>query len=426
MAVVARQELRDLWIGGRGLVLAFAFSILLSAITYLGATNQALNFLERREAVNLTLQVAVGVGALLALLAAADAISGERERGTLESLLLTPVGARGSSPATRRGAVAVARRARPDGPYVWFLGHDVARPAKRSGRARSPARCRGGLNGVRDRRERARRLQPHQPLGEPVHAARLFAPTQLPAGAQHGWAGEALLRVNPVTAAEHYVGAVVVDQHGWTRDLSWLASPLIAAVALTVVAVAVMPRFLRLRGGVGGWARRLRAAAACALAALCAAPAAAAPELSMSRARVSPASARTSASAPRSRTPVPRPWRASSPISTSSAAIPASTSTPRTGRRSARATCRPWARRLDRGPVDREGRQRRALRGLRRRPGRRPAARGTGARRAGRRAADHRRGRRRRSRSACRACWGWRCSACARGARADAAISGPA
>ena len=56
-----------------------------------GATNQALNFLEQREAVNLTLQVAVAVGALLALLAAADAISGERERGTLESLLLTPV-----------------------------------------------------------------------------------------------------------------------------------------------------------------------------------------------------------------------------------------------------------------------------------------------------------------------------------------------
>jgi ABC-2 type transport system permease protein len=90
MAVVARQELRDLWLGGRGLLLAFAFSVLLSAITYLAATNEALNFLERREAVNLALQVAVGVGGLLALLGAADAISGERERGTLECLLLTP------------------------------------------------------------------------------------------------------------------------------------------------------------------------------------------------------------------------------------------------------------------------------------------------------------------------------------------------
>ena len=33
----------------------------------------------------------------------------------------------------------------------------------------------------------------------------LFAPTLLPAGAKQGWAGELLLRVNPMTAAEHYI-----------------------------------------------------------------------------------------------------------------------------------------------------------------------------------------------------------------------------
>src|SRR5256885_6415709 len=89
--VVLGQELRDLWLGGRALALCFAFSLLLSVIAYLVATNRALNFLEQRETVNLTLQVAIAVGALLTLLAAADAVSGERERGTLESLLLTPV-----------------------------------------------------------------------------------------------------------------------------------------------------------------------------------------------------------------------------------------------------------------------------------------------------------------------------------------------
>src|SRR5256885_17227791 len=89
--IVLGQELRDLWLGGRALVLSLAFSLLLSVLAYLVATNRALNFLEQRETVNLTLQVAVAVGALLALLTAADAISGERERRTLESLLLTPV-----------------------------------------------------------------------------------------------------------------------------------------------------------------------------------------------------------------------------------------------------------------------------------------------------------------------------------------------
>ena len=89
-AVVAGQELRDLWVGGRGFALLLAFSVLASAITYLGATSEGINFLEKRETVNLTLQVAVMFGALIALLVAADAISGERERGTLESLMLTP------------------------------------------------------------------------------------------------------------------------------------------------------------------------------------------------------------------------------------------------------------------------------------------------------------------------------------------------
>jgi ABC-2 type transport system permease protein len=254
MTVVARQELRDLWVGGRGLVLAFAFSVLLSAITYLAATNEALNFLERREAVNLTLQVAVGVGALLALLAAADAISGERERGTLESLLLTPVD-RGGLVAGKLlaalslwlGALLITL------PYVWFLGHDVgaAGEAIATGAVAGTLLAAGltAFGIVVSSLSASNRVSLSVSL---FTLLALFAPTQLPAGAQHGWAGEALLRVNPVTAAEHWVGAVIVDQHGWTRDLGWLVSPLIAAVGLTLFAVVVVPRFLRLRGGVAG------------------------------------------------------------------------------------------------------------------------------------------------------------------------------
>jgi ABC-2 type transport system permease protein len=254
MVVVVRQELRDLWVGGRGLPLALAFSVLLSVITYLAATNEALNFLEQREAVNLTLQVAVGVGGLLALLGAADAISGERERGTLESLLLTPL-PRGALVSGKLlaalslwfGAMAITV------PYVWFLGRDVGA----AGQAIATGCVAGTLLAVAltafgivvSALARSNRLSLSVSL---FVLLALFAPTQLPAGAQHGWAGEALLRINPVTAAEHYVGSVIVDQHGWTRDLSWLASPLAVAVLLTIAAVVVVPRFITLRGGVGG------------------------------------------------------------------------------------------------------------------------------------------------------------------------------
>src|SRR4029453_212508 len=69
--------------------------------------NQGLNFLEQREAVNLVLQVALTVGVLVTLLVSADTISGERERGTLESLLLTPVGRRSIAVGKLLGALSL-------------------------------------------------------------------------------------------------------------------------------------------------------------------------------------------------------------------------------------------------------------------------------------------------------------------------------
>jgi ABC-2 type transport system permease protein len=109
-AVVFERELRDLWTGGRALVMCFAFSLLLSVIAYLVATNTDLNFLEQRESVSLTLQVAIAVGALLALLVAGDAFSGERERGTLETMLLTPAS---SSPCPMSGGSGTASESWP-------------------------------------------------------------------------------------------------------------------------------------------------------------------------------------------------------------------------------------------------------------------------------------------------------------------------
>jgi ABC-2 type transport system permease protein len=77
-----------------------------------------------------------------------------------------------------------------------------------------------------------------------------FAPTQLPSSAQRGWAGDLLLRVNPLTAREHYVGKILVSGHGWNEDVSWLASPLAAAVVFAAIALLLGTRFMRLRGGV--------------------------------------------------------------------------------------------------------------------------------------------------------------------------------
>jgi hypothetical protein len=52
-----------------------------------------------------------------------------------------------------------------------------------------------------------------------------------------------------MTAAEHYMRNIVINQYDWSKEVGWLTSPIIAAVGLTLVAVLVVPRFVTLRGG---------------------------------------------------------------------------------------------------------------------------------------------------------------------------------
>lgn len=248
MGVVGRQELRVLWLGGRGFALTFAFSLLVAVVSYLVATNRALNFLEQREAVNLTLQVAIAVGALLALLAAADTISGERERGTLESMLLTPVSRSGIALGKLLAALSlwVAAFAIVV-PYVWFLGRGIGlvTPALAVGLAVGTllAVLLASLGTLASMLAASNRVS----LSVSLFALlALYAPTQFPSGAQQGWAGELMSRVNPLVAGLHYVGKVVVDNHSWTTDLSWLLSPALFAVVLAALVPVAGSRLVRL------------------------------------------------------------------------------------------------------------------------------------------------------------------------------------
>jgi ABC-2 type transport system permease protein len=253
-AVVLEQELRDLWIGGRGLLLSLAFSLLLSVIAYLVATNTGLNFLEARESVNLTLQVGIAVGALLALLAGADSWSGERERGTLETLLLTPVPRHQVAGAKLLASLSLWLAAFViTVPYIWFLGRGVGIV----GNALATGLVVGtliavflaALGIVVSLFARSNRVSLSLSL---FVLLALFAPTQLPSSAQHGWAGELLLRVNPLTAGLHYVGKIVTNAHPWSEDVSWLVSPVVAAVVFAAAAPILAARFIRLRGGASG------------------------------------------------------------------------------------------------------------------------------------------------------------------------------
>lgn len=92
--VVTLQELSALWRGGKIPALFVPFSIVLSFMSYLLATNQELSLTPPKEMVYFILQITLAVGLLVSLIIGANAISGERESGTFESLLVTPVGRR--------------------------------------------------------------------------------------------------------------------------------------------------------------------------------------------------------------------------------------------------------------------------------------------------------------------------------------------
>jgi ABC-2 type transport system permease protein len=252
--VVLQQELRDLWLGGRGLLLSLAFSVLVSLIAYLVATNTDLNFLEQRESVSLTLQVAVAVGGLLTLLVAADAISGERERGTLETMLLTPVSRRQLASGKLLAALSLWFAAFViTVPYVWFLGKGVGIvvDALVAGLAVGTllAVFLASLGFLLSCFTGSNRTSLSLSL---FLLLALLAPSQLPAGAQQAWAGDLLLRVNPLTAGERYISKIVVSGHAWTEDISWLVSPIVGAALFGAAAVIVGGRFIRLRGAVSG------------------------------------------------------------------------------------------------------------------------------------------------------------------------------
>ncbi len=89
-----RQALTELWIGGKALYLILAYSIFLGFQAYSQLKTSESSLIPPKEMVFATLQVVLYISGLIGMIIGADSISGERERGTLEALLLTPVSRR--------------------------------------------------------------------------------------------------------------------------------------------------------------------------------------------------------------------------------------------------------------------------------------------------------------------------------------------
>jgi ABC-2 type transport system permease protein len=92
--VVLWRELRDQWVGGKALAMILIYTILLGIYAYLFASNSELQLLPVKQMVLEIVKAALFVGLFICLIIGADSVSGERERATLEGLLLTPTSRR--------------------------------------------------------------------------------------------------------------------------------------------------------------------------------------------------------------------------------------------------------------------------------------------------------------------------------------------
>ena len=91
MRALFYKEMKEHVLSRKGLWIYFALSILLSAMAFSFVTFKELSLLAQVE-VNMTfLKILLGVGILISIIIGSTMISNEKEQGTLESLLLTPL-----------------------------------------------------------------------------------------------------------------------------------------------------------------------------------------------------------------------------------------------------------------------------------------------------------------------------------------------
>lgn len=121
--LLAQKEAGELLLSSRGIIWLLTLSAVLSGFALLLIGSTELSLLDNAQVVYDMAGIATALGALLAVVAGTDAIAGERERGSLLPLLLTPV----SRPSILLGKLggqfaAWALMFVLAVPYVWSVG----------------------------------------------------------------------------------------------------------------------------------------------------------------------------------------------------------------------------------------------------------------------------------------------------------------
>lgn len=240
--IIAKEELGDVWSRGWGWWVMVAVGVALSGTALGLAYTTQINLLDAREGLAILVRISLGVGVLLTAFTAADSISGERDRATLESLLLTPTLHRHLvwAKLLMAGAWWVAAFV-VSAPYLLAMG---------LGLGGADALIAGGAVGI------AFAVMFSATAGTISVWARtnlesfglvllgagvLAIPGFLPGAMTRDGIGAAVIRIDPITAGQQFINRVVIDQQPISAEWVWLISPIVGAI----VAVAVASRYAR-------------------------------------------------------------------------------------------------------------------------------------------------------------------------------------
>ena len=230
--VVLLRELHELWMGGKAPVLLLIYSVLLGLLTYVMASNSELSLIPPQEMVYETLKGAFGFSLFICMVVGADSISGERERSTLESLLLTPTSRRqiiigkflaNVTPWPAAMLICI--------PYLKAIsqGNEVLPHAVYWGAILGtvlvPAFA--GIGMLASFWSNSNKSSFFTALALYV----LFlAPTTLPGRAQTGFMGNMLQQSNPIAATNHFLSKILVNNRTFAELWPMLAAPCILAI----------------------------------------------------------------------------------------------------------------------------------------------------------------------------------------------------
>ena len=235
--LVFRREFIDLWTGGRVLVLLILFSLAMSVTSALREFESELSLIPPVEMAFLTILSGISFGLFVGMVIGADSISGERERATLEPLLLTPAKPRqvvfgkflaAMSPWPVTFLLTI--------PYVVVLAHgdNVVQEGLLLGALL------GGLLAIA-----FTGFGMLLSIWAKSNRASLFAslvvylvfliPTQWPGSAQKGDLGYLIQQFNPLQASSEFLEKVLVNNRTVAEKMPYLLAAVVSAVGVLAV-----------------------------------------------------------------------------------------------------------------------------------------------------------------------------------------------